>query len=190
MRISRDRMAEWVPDTQGNRLSRLIPARNYDDLNHQEAQLRVWLPDAAKLALEEVAERAEISMTVYLTEYFATYLYGYHELLRMRETRSGLYEPSLSKYSMMGAGLPEVPPSLGKNIFALKIFIPEKIKQGLQAFATRSEFSLGEFTRGLICAHLFGREYGPMKLVALSADEALASNSWESSNEHETGEAL
>ena len=50
MRISRDRMAVWAPATQGNRLFRFIPARNYEDLNRQEAQLRVWLPDAAKLS--------------------------------------------------------------------------------------------------------------------------------------------
>ena len=183
MRISRERMANWVSGDQDTRLSSFIPARDYEDLNLQDEQLRVWLPDAAKLALEEVAERAETSMTVYLTEYFATYLYGFHELLRMRETRTGLYEPSRAKHSMMSAGLPEQPPNLGKNIFALKVFVPEKIKQGLQLLAIRAELSLGEFTRALICAHLFGREYGPQKFVALSPEETLVASTWEATND-------
>lgn len=185
MRISRDRMANWAPGDQDVRLSHFIPARDYEDLNLQDEQLRVWLPDAAKLALEEVAERAETSMTVYLTEYFATYLYGYHELLRMRETRTGLYEPSRTKHSMMSAGLPEQPPKLGKNIFALKIFVPEKIKQGMQLLAIRAELSLGEFTRALICAHLFGCEYGPQKFVALGSEETLAASIWEATSDED-----
>jgi hypothetical protein len=74
---------------------------------------------------------------------------------------------------------PEKEPNLGKNIFALKIFLPEMIKEKLQELAKRADRKLGEFTRALICAHLFGREYGPSKLMLgaeLNADEAAA---WE-----------
>jgi hypothetical protein len=86
---------------------------------------------------------------------------------------------------MMRAGVPEQSPKLGKNIFALKIFVPEKIKQGLQLVAIRAELSLGEFSRALICAHLFGREYGPQKFVALSPEETLVASTWEVENDEE-----
>lgn len=43
--------------------------------------------------------------------------------------------------------------------------------------------SLGEFTRALICAHLFGREYGPQKFVALSPEESLVASTWEATND-------
>ena len=179
MRISRDRMADWDIDKARQDLSELIPPRDYEGLNEQSEQLRIWLPEPAKIALEEVAERAESSMTVYLTEYFTSYLYGHHELQRMRESRSGLYEPSRVRYSMMSTET-EFPPNLGKNIYALKIFVPEKIKVELQELAERASMTLGEFSRGLICAYLFGQAYGPRNAFELTTAEEIAATNWES----------
>ena len=93
MRISHDKMAKWQLGSQENALLPLIPPRDYSGLNRQNETLRVWLPEPAKQALQVICERLETSMTVYLTEYFAEYLYGYYELLGMREQRTGLYEP-------------------------------------------------------------------------------------------------
>lgn len=141
MRISRDRMADWDSVSRGTKLSALIQLRDYTGMNSQDAKLRLWLPDVAKQALEEVCERAEISMTVYLTEYFSMYLYGWHELLRMRETKTGLYEPLMIRYCMEGIAQ-EPQPNLGKNIFALKIFVPIKLKADLLQLAERSAMSV------------------------------------------------
>jgi len=179
MRISRERMSEWQLGNKGKGLSSLIPPRDYSGMIFQGEQLRVWLPDPAKIGLEEICQRAETSMTVYLTEYFTEYIYGRHELLKMRETRSGVYEPSpLIKHNMERCR-EEPQPNLGKNIFALKIFIPTKIKLALQALAGRAQISLGEFTRALICAHLFGRTHGPKRLIALTLNEESVANHWE-----------
>lgn len=185
MRISRERVAEWELGNGGKKLSSLIPPRDYSGMNLQDEQLRVWLPDPAKLGLEEISQRVETSMTVYLTEYFTEYIYGCHELLKMRENRFGLYEPRPEvKYNMERCR--ESPqPDLGKNIFALKIFIPTKIKNALQVLASRAQISLGEFTRALICAHLFGREHGPKMLMALTSHEESVANHWESTDEPE-----
>ncbi|MBK6743460.1 MAG: hypothetical protein IPG66_10965 [Hydrogenophilales bacterium] len=56
-------------------------------------------------------------------------------------------------------------PEMGKNIFALKIFLPSKIKEGLQHRANMAKVPLGRFARAMICAHLFGRDVGPKKLL-------------------------
>lgn len=179
MRISRSTMAGLQLDSN-TRLSELIPARDYSNLNQQDCQLRVWLSDPAKRALEEVCEINETSMTVYLTEYFATYLFGSHELLRMRSRGVGLYEPKpVTRYNLESAGVP-AEPNLGKNIFALKIFVPEKIKGGLRSLAERAGVTLGEFTRALICAHLFGQEYGSHTFALFTKDEQYRACDWES----------
>ena len=178
MRISRDRMADWDIENTCQGLSELIPPRDYEGLNEQSDQLRIWLPEPAKIALEEISERAESSMTVYLTEYFVSYLYGRHELQRMREKRIGLYEPSRVRYSKMSAEA-ELPPNLGKNIYALKRFVPEKIKIELQSLAARASMTLGEFARGLICAHMFGQAYGPKNAFELTVAEERAATEWE-----------
>ncbi|MDP2795234.1 MAG: hypothetical protein Q8O25_14355 [Sulfurisoma sp.] len=164
-------------------LSALIPQRDYSDLNGQDSQLRVWLPDPAKRALEEVCEVHKASMTAYLTEYLASYLFGYHEVLRMRANNAGLYEPPPMRRSCAMSPAPPPPePDLGKNIFALKIWVPDKIKNGLQLAADRAGITLGEFSRALICAHLFGREYGPSRLMEGTSLNATVAKSWE--NEH------
>lgn len=96
-------------------------------------------------------------MTLYLMELF-TNLNGKHELLHMSATRIGLYEPSKTGKLMLGVRQEEAP-SLGKNIFALKIFLLEKFKAGIATIAAAAGMSLGEFGRRIIFVHLFGREF-------------------------------
>ena len=182
MRISRDRMAEWEYASPEHELAKPLPARDYSELNEQDEQLRIWLPDVAKAALEALAERDESSMTVYLTELFTSHLYGYHEVVRMREGRFGLYEPSRARYSRMAA-TPEIFPSLGKNIVAIKIFVPKKIKIGLQAVATQGGLTLGECTRRIICGFLFGCSYGLNTLNQFENGDLTAATDWENDDD-------
>lgn len=178
MRIAREIMAHWGQSATDLALSDdLIPRRNYAGLNTQDEQLRIWLPDPAKIALMEICERLNMSITAYLTELFATYLYGVHEVMRMRDHHTGLYDTDDLQFLDAdpneagqteddGPEFDEPVPEMGKNIFALKIFLPAKLKHGLQQRAERSQVPLGKFARAMICAHLFGRDVGPKYLMA------------------------
>lgn len=177
MRISSEIMAHWGESANEVTLSdTLIPQRNYTSLNVQNEQLRIWLPDPAKIALIEICNRLGMSLTAYLTELFATYLYGVHEVMLMRDHQTGLYDTNnlqfyddeLSDYIVIEDDDPafdEHLPEMGKNIFALKIFLPTKLKVGLQQRAKKSQCALGKFIRAMICAHLFGRDIGPNLLM-------------------------
>jgi len=178
MRVAREIMAQWGQAAEQSPLSdNLIPARNYGGLNLQDDQLRIWLPDPARVALIEICNRLSLSLTAYLTELFATYLYGIHEVMRMRDQQSGLYDPTELPSFADGAedhhavaeddsaDLDEPVPELGKNIFALKIFVPARLKQDLQYRADKANVPLGRFARAMICAHLFGRDVGPQYLM-------------------------
>lgn len=145
----------------------------------QDDQLRIWLPDPAKTALIEVCNRLGMSITVYLTELFATYLYGVHEVMLMRDNQTGLYDTDdlqlLSADQLESEALEddepafdEPVPGMGKNIFALKIFLPAKLKNDLQQRADKARVPLGKFARAMICAHLFGRDVGPKYLLAIN----------------------
>jgi hypothetical protein len=178
MRIAREIMAHWGQSATDLVLSvGLIPQRNYSGLNVQDEQLRIWLPDPAKIALMEICERLNMSITAYLTELFATYLYGVHEVMRMRDHQTGLYDTDDLQFQVAdqtenekaaddGPVFDEPVPEMGKNIFALKIFLPAKLKNGLQHRADRAQAPLGRFARAMICAHLFGRDVGPRFLMA------------------------
>lgn len=177
MRIAREIMAHWGQSATDLALSDgLIPQRNYAGLNVQDEQLRIWLPDPAKIALMEICERLNMSITAYLTELFATYLYGVHEVMRMRDLQSGLYDTDdmqfLDTDPYAGSqpeedspAFDEPVPEMGKNIFALKVFLPAKLKIGLQQRADKAQAPLGRFARAMICAHLFGRDVGPKFLM-------------------------
>lgn len=183
MRISRDQLDQWSRQGEAQPLTEdLIPERNYAGLHAQDAQIRLWLPDQARIGLEEVCARTGLSMTAYLTEFLASYLYGVHELMRMREAGSGLYaergidngsnkeedEDALPAFLLEdedGPDFDDPVPEMGKNIFALKIFVPRAMKAGLTHRANISEVPLGRFLRQMICAHLFGRSVGANALL-------------------------
>jgi hypothetical protein len=183
MRIAREIVAHWGKTATDLALSDgLIPHRDYAGLNVQDEQLRIWLPDPAKIALVEICNRLGMSLTVYLTELFATYLYGIHEVMRMRDHQKGLYDTDdlqfLSadqfeneEFEDDGPAFDEPVPEMGKNIFALKIFLPAKIKNGLQQRAEKAQVPLGKFARAMICAHLFGRDVGPKFLMATNESD-------------------
>ena len=179
MRISREQLDQWSRQAQSQPLSEgLIDARDYTGLNHQDCQIRLWLPDQARIGLEEVCARTSQSMTAYLTEFFASYLFGVHELMRMRDAGTGLYADDESKRESeddtpdflfedeAGPDFDDPVPEMGKNIFALKIFLPAMIKAGLQQRANIATVPLGRFVRAMICAHLFGRSVGVGALMA------------------------
>lgn len=175
MRISREQLDQWVRQAVAQPLSDdLIPPREYSGLQCQDTQVRLWLPDQARIALEEVCTRTGLSMTAYLTEFFASYLFGVHELMRMRDAGTGLYADTtpfehddkevlpdfLLEDEEEGPDFDDPVPEMGKNIFALKIFLSRKIKVGLRHRANIAGVPLGRFVRAMICAHLFGRSVG------------------------------
>jgi hypothetical protein len=115
-------------------------------------------------------------------QYFATYLYGYHELLRMRDHRIGLYEPVpiIPGVRYSAEAVADFTPKLGKNLYAIKIFVAECLKNDLERRAEKSKVSLGELSRALICQHLFGRDYG-LPEDEITRKDQTGADAWEAS---------
>ena len=177
------RIAQWIAEKRRpvsvSPLSELIPERDYTGLNIQDEELRLWVSEPVKRGLEEISKRANRSMTAYLIEFFAIYLYGYHEVLRMREMNTGLYEPKRMQMNEEGPD-DELEPNLGKNIFPLKIFVPLKLKSDLSKLAVRDDLTLGEFARTLISTHLFGQAYASRRKSTAKIGVVVRANNWES----------
>ena len=57
-------------------MAELRADRGLDDLTNNDAELRVWLPEARKQGLQEVAGLHIMTSSKYLREFFVVYLYG------------------------------------------------------------------------------------------------------------------
>ncbi len=147
-------------------MTTLFLARNFRELHVNDAQVRVWLPKKADIALRETADAADQAVAEWMRAFLVAYLYGEHELARMRRTASGLYyvpPPAAesatyhSPFFSRSARPPYAEP-LGKNMYPLKVFVPGQLKAAMQAQADKAGKRLSDFVRGLLIERLLGAE--------------------------------
>lgn len=179
------------PAPEGDsQLKEIIPDRGLLDLSRNNAELRVWLPEEGKEALDAIADRLDLVRAKYLREFFVTYLYGLHELLRMQAAKYGLYyvppppppSPPGERYTgplYSRARTEECLPGLGKNIVPLKLYLPQRIKDDLQGLADRADIPLSQFVREVLASHFFGQTFWPERLWKLSPEQERVASEWE-----------
>jgi hypothetical protein len=174
-------------------LTDLIDDRDLKDLSNTSAVLRVWLPEEGRTALDQVVKKSGTMSAKYLREFFVVYLYGVHELIKMQERQEGLYYvpppiPTLdderstaSNGDVRYSRSPSVEciPGLGKNIFPLKIYLPQRMRDDLQRLADKVNIPLSQFTREILISYFFGQTFWSAKLKTWSAEQELIGTEWE-----------
>ena len=70
-------------------------------------------------------------------------------------------------------------PRLGKNIVAMKIQIPRKIKDDLVLLANRAGVPLSRYTRELLVSHFLGHTVWPERIAVWAHDEEKIATDWE-----------
>lgn len=153
--------------------------RGIGDLTENKAELRVWLPTTVDIALSDMAEVADLTVSQYLRQFFTVYLYGAHEFERMRINQTGIFYIPLSDDSADSLGMVVFSrsstyaslPELGKNIAPLKVFIAQKLKDDLQAVADKAEVPLSQFVRQILISHLLGHTVWPEHSLWSEDDE-------------------
>jgi len=162
--------------------------RGIYDLADNEAVLRLWLPVPLKAAMDESIAEMGVTSAKYLREFFVVYLYGAHELLRMKAERTGLYyvpppvprsEQISGQIMFSRAATVDCIPGLGKNIVATKIEIPQKIKDDLDFLANRAGVPLSRYTRELLVSHFLGHTVWPERIAVWAQDEEKIATDWE-----------
>lgn len=165
----------------------LIEKRDLFDLSSNQVTLRVWLPEEGKIALDQVVGKSGSMSSKFLREFFVIYLYGIHELVKMQERAEGLYHkpaPAPSSCHSDGIRYSRAPtveciPGLGKNIFPLKIHLPQRIKDNLQLAADRVGIALSQFVREILISYFFGHTFWPAKLKTWTDDQYKIGVEWE-----------
>lgn len=172
------------PPTRLSKLNKLYEGdRGISDLAANRAVLRLWLPVPLQIAIDESMAQMNVTSAKYLREFLVVYLYGAHELLRMKAERTGLYyvPPPVpdSGIRFSRASTVDCIQGLGKNIVAIKIKIPQKIKDDLELLANRADMPLGQFTRELLVSHFLGHTVWPERIVVWAQDEESTATDWE-----------
>jgi hypothetical protein len=174
--------------------------RGLHDLHLNDAELRLWLPVPVKHAINECLAEMNVNAAKYIREYFVVYLYGAHELLRMKADNTGLYfaeepKPVIEKpnqaneisqpaeisenvINFSSNDAVESIPGLGKNIVPIKIFINAKIKADLEALAVMAKFPSGSFVRELLVSHFLGHTVWAERNPAWTAAQQKEADDW------------
>ena len=169
-------------------LTALIDDRDLLDLTENSSVLRLWLPEAGRIALQQVTKNLGMVASKYLREFFVSYLYGTHELLKMQVKKKGLYyvpPPKVSEKDssprVMFSRAPSVEciPGLGKNLYPFKVFLPQRIKDDLQGLADKTGIPLSQFVREILISHFFGQTFWPAKLQPWSQENERIGKEWE-----------
>lgn len=173
-------------------ITALVDDRGLRDLTDNSAVLRFWLPEAGRIALDQIIKGSGVVAAKYLREFFVVHLYGTHELLKMQNMKEGLYyklplnqeTDNGSKGTNSGIRYSRAPsveciPGLGKNLYPFKAFLPQRIKDDLQVLADRTGIPLSQFVRETLITHFFGQTFWPAKLKSWSAEHERIGIEWE-----------
>lgn len=165
--------------------------RGIHDLANHDEVLRLWLPLPLRTAMGECMDVMGVPAAKYLREFLVVYLYGAHELLRMKAEDTGLYyvppppppsEPA--QYSPGGirfsrARTIDCIPDLGKNIVPVKLFLHKKMKADLEALANKADTPLGQFVREILVSHFLGHTIWPERKQFWTEEQQRFADEWE-----------
>jgi len=187
-RSASDKSKSSAPDSGAPRakLNKLYEGdRGIHDLHSNSAVLRIYLPVPAMTAMDESMAKMGMIAAKYLREYLVVYLYGAHELLRMKADTTGLYyEPPPAPRSQYDgplfsrARVVDYIPGLGKNIVPIKLYLHEKMKSDLESLAEASGIPLGQFVREVLVSHFLGHTVWPERKQAWTAEQQKIADDW------------
>lgn len=135
---------------------------DFSDLAHDDIALKFWLPEPVERALDDLAKYYQVSISMMVRMLLVDYVYGRYALAYMRENQLGIHRithPTMFSRSGPPPGTKQVfkVPELGKNIAPVKVWIPERLRNDLQALAGHADVLLSRFVREIIIGAVLGR---------------------------------
>ena len=168
--------------------------REIGQLNENDAELRLWLPETCFMALKAVAEESALSLSDFVREFLIIFLYGELTLRRMRADNLGIFYKSppppltaeecdadpMTRPKFSRARKIETVPGLGKKLSPVKVFVPAKLKHDCEKAAVISKTPLSKLIREALIAQLLGHRILLARYGEWSATELKAATDWES----------
>jgi hypothetical protein len=147
---------------------------DFSDLAEHHAAFKVWLPEPVKHALDEISERSDLSVSVFLRQFLAIHCYGLYAFYQMIETTPNLFKDRDSsgiRYSFAREEPPEGKKrvdtywvvELGKNVAPIKLWIPKRMKADLKTLAEHVGLTPSNYVREILVSRLLGHGMLPQR---------------------------
>lgn len=170
------------------RLAQLVESMgDFRDLKVHDTALKFWLPEPAAEAIMELCDRNGESMSEALRQFFAQHCFGIYAFQVMNESHPDLFrDPIPVRFSRKQAAEPPGQkridtywvPELGKNVFPLKVWMPERIKTDLQVLADHVGIKLSQYVREIVISRLLGHGTLPKRPEMMDAIPLPSADDW------------
>jgi hypothetical protein len=160
---------------------------DFSDLADNSMAMKFWLPEPAMEALRELCAIGGISFSEALRQFFAHHCYGIYAFQVMLAKQPGLFKDP--KPVLFSRSFAEPPPGkkrvytywvpeLGKNVVAVKVWIPARLRDDLQILAAHVELNLSQYVREIVISRLLGHGTLPYRPEMLNASPLPAAQDW------------
>jgi hypothetical protein len=138
-------------------------------------------------AMREVCGISGNSISEMLRQFFAHHCYGIYAFHVMLSKHPGLFkDPSPILYSRSFTEPPPGKkriytywvPELGKNVVAMKVWVPTRLRNDLQILADHVELNLSQYAREIVISRLLGHGTLPYRPEMLHASPLPAAQDW------------
>lgn len=160
---------------------------DFSDLAENDVQFKFWLPEAAKQALHELSERSELSESEFIRQFLAIHCYGLYAFYQMTDKIPKLFKEQQGiKYSKSIRNPPDGKkrvntywvPELGKNIAAVKVWIPKRMKDNLKVLAEHTQLTPSNYVREILISRMLGHGMLPQRPTMFNIFPTQASDDW------------
>ena len=140
--------------------------RDFGGLDENDQPVKFHVSEPIRQALDEYAELFDSNLSVVVRHILFVDLYGNYDLRALTERGNDRFMPykcrsadmevrySLKESTPMASRA--APPDLGKNLDNIKVFLPERMVQDIDALAAEKNTTRSVYIREALVCYLFG----------------------------------
>jgi hypothetical protein len=161
----------WPFANRGARAATIAPpppqreSLDYPAFAHNDAVVKVWLPDKLTAALDLISARTDTSRPDVLRAILFEHVYGQAELARLEDWHrrkpttppvdTGIKYSEKRDVENPAAGMK----MLGKSVIDLKLWLPAKLKLSLADLASAEDLGQSDYIRKILVYRLLGEKF-------------------------------
>lgn len=159
---------------------------NFSAFEENGETLKVWLPESVDSMLDAIALANDSFQSEIVRSILFVHVYGLADFEAMRTQKKGWFTPP-PRLSAAGQDVsirfsrsPNPFPELGKNIVAMKLWLPRQLLKDVATLAAQGGQKTSPYVRQTLIRSLLGAAYALDKSERLATSEA---NDWEDEKE-------